>query len=291
MTAPASASVSLAIAMMLAANFLFAGVDTTIKWLVGLGVPTVQLAFLRYAGHFVFMLGLFGVSRRRIATPPRAYLTLTVLRSMALVVSTFGNFFALIYLPLTVTSAIMFSAPIIVCMLSGSVLGERVGVWRWSAIFIGFSGVIMVIQPFGGDYHWAALISVGNAFTLAAYSLLTRKLAPLVSTDAMQFTTGAVGTLVLAPFAALVWIGPENIYVLISWLALGFMGWSGHEFLTRAHKRAPANLLMPFSYSFILYMTLVDVVLFKNTPDLWVMIGIGVIVISGLIIWARGQRT
>lgn len=280
-------NVSLAIGMMLLAYLLFATLDSSTKWMLGLGVPALQLAFLRYAGHLavnVVEVGLRGRENYRLS---RSSFGLASLRSGLLVVSTVTNFIALQYLPLTVTSAIMFSAPIILCLLSGPMLGETVGPWRWSAIFLGFGGVLIVINPFGESFQWAVVLSLFNAVGLALYSLLTRKLAGTVSAAAMQLLTGFLGTLVLAPFAFSIWVEPVNDVVLAFWFAIGVVGWAGHELLTRAHAFAPASTLMPYSYSFLIYMTLFSVVLFGHAPAIHVWIGIVVIVASGLLIWWR----
>lgn len=283
-----SDGVTIAILMMLVTYLLFAMLDTTTKWLLGAGVPALQLAFLRYAGHFVISLSIAGLDRRAGPVMPRSRFWLLLVRSGVLVVATAGNFFVLTFLPLTITSAIMFTAPIIVCVLSMSVLGERVGVWRWSAIVLGFIGVLFVIRPFGESFHAASFLALFNAFCMALYSLLTRKMAGEVSARTMQFFSGAVGTIALAPFALLVWVPPASGLVLTLWAGLGIAGWCGHELLTRAHALAPANTLMPFSYSLLVYMTLFDIALFGQIPQGSVLTGIGIIVVAGLIIWKRG---
>ena len=97
-----------------------------------------------------------------------------------LMISTVLNFIAVTYLPLTLTSTILFSTPIIICMLSWPLLGERVGLFRFGAIALGFGGVAIAIRPFDDSFHWAVFLSLGGAFTFALYSILTRRLAGLV---------------------------------------------------------------------------------------------------------------
>ncbi len=277
----------LGIAMMLAAYLLFALIDTSVKWLVLAGLHAFQLSFMRYAGHFAISLALIGrggMSFERFATRRPA---LVVLRSGLLISSTLFNFIALNYLPLTVTSAIMFSAPIIVSALSMPLLGERVGPVRWMAIVLGFAGILVVMRPFGEAFHWAELLTVYNAFALALYSILTRKLSGQVAPQTMQFYTGALGTVVLLPMAVISWSMPASPRDWALMLALGLWGWGGHELLTRAHGFAPANTLMPFTYSFMIYLTISSYLVFRTVPDQWTMLGAAIIVISGLIIWAR----
>ena len=282
--------VALGIVMMLVANFMFATLDTITKWLIGLGIPALQLAFLRYAGHFVVSLGLLARHQHARQPIPWARFGVLSLRAGLLVVATVGNFVALTHLPLTITSAIMFSAPIIVCFLSGPLLGEQVGPWRWAAILAGFAGVLVVIQPFGETFHWAALLSMFNAVCMALYSILTRRLSGSISTANMQLFGGAVGTVSLAPFAYLVWVPAAQLSTLGLWACLGVLGWSGHELLTRAHAFAPASALMPYSYSFLIYMTGFSALIFGHFPDRATLIGIVIIVCAGLLIWWREHK-
>ncbi|MEO1549770.1 MAG: DMT family transporter [Pseudomonadota bacterium] len=281
---------SLGIAMMLGAYFLFSLVDTSVKWLVLAGLPAVQLTFFRYVGHFAISLTQIaagGLTWDRFAT---AHMGLVVLRGVLLAVSTYFNFIALNYLPLTVTSSIMFSAPIIVCLLSWPLLGDRVGPVRWAAILLGFCGVLVVIRPFGEAFHWATLLAAHNAVALAVYSILTRKLAGVVATETMQLYMGGIGTLATLPFLASAWVTPSTPFDWMLMIALGLWGWGGHEILTRAHSYATASVLMPYTYSFMLYLTVASFLVFGDLPDGWTILGAAIIVLSGLIIWARERR-
>ena len=277
----------LGIGMMLAAWFFFALVDSGAKWLVTLGLPALQLAFMRYAGHFAISLGIAatnGQSLSRFRTP---HLMPLLIRAGLLLSATVMNFWVLSVLPLTVTSAIMFSSPILVSLLSWPLLGERVGPWRMAAILAGFVGVLIVIRPFGAGFHWMMPLVLWNALALALYSILTRKLAGEVSTEVMQFVMGATGTLVLLPFALWAWQTPETALDWLVLLSLGVFGWAGHQLLTGAHRFGSAAVLMPYTYSFLLYLTVISWLVFDHVPDSATLLGAAVIVGSGLIIWQR----
>ena len=156
------------IVLMIAAWGTFSVIDTSAKFLVMAAIPAVQVAFMRYAVQFLFTViegSRDGISV--IRTLDRSTLTLLILRGLILVVSTFFNFIAVKYLSLTMTAAIMFSSPIFVALLSILFLGERVGIWRWSAIIVGFIGVLTIVRPFNEDFHWAALLSLHNAVAVA----------------------------------------------------------------------------------------------------------------------------
>ena len=281
------------IAMMLLAYLCLAFVDTSAKYLVLVGLPVAQIAFVRYAGHFALSLGVVargGIGLHRFGT---GHFGLVLLRSGLLVSATVLNFVVLRHLSLTLVSAIMFSAPIIVCALSWPLLGERVGPWRWVAICIGFCGVLVVIRPFDANFHWMIVLVVINSVTMALYSILTRRLAGRVAAETLQLYAGGLGTIILLPFAVTTWQSPASGWHWAVMLGLGFWGWSGHELLTRAHWFAPANILMPYTYSFMIYLTITSYLVFDHIPDQWTLIGAGIIVLSGLMIWWREnlQRT
>ena len=280
----------LGIAMMLIAYLFFSVIDTSVKWLLLAGLPAIQLAFMRYFGHFI--ISLFAVSQGGFSLDnfKTTHVWTVLFRAYLLVSSTLFNFIAINYLSLTVTSAIMFSAPVIVCALSWPLLGERVGPWRWFAIVLGFIGVLIVIRPFGETFHWAALLSMHNAVAMALYSILTRKLAGIVATETMQFYMGALGTFALLIPAAMAWTNPATALDWGLLIGLGVAGWAGHELLTRAHGFAPANTLMPYTYSFMIYLVIASYLIWGEIPDGWTVIGAIVIVLSGLIIWKRAEQ-
>lgn len=280
----------LGIVMMLVAWFIFALVDTSAKWLVLAAFPAFQLAFMRYAGHFVISLGMIAKNGFDIDRFRTDHIWQVLTRGILLSSATLGNFYALNFLPLTIISAIMFSSPIIVCFLSMTVLKEHIGPWRWGAILLGFTGVIVVIRPFGETFHPAMLLPLYNALALALYSLMTRKLAGVVSTETQQFYLGALGTAVMLPFAIWKWVPPSNALEMALLIGLGVGGWSGHQFLTNAHRYATANTLMPYTYSFMIYIAALSWLVFAHLPDLFTLIGAAIIVASGLIIWRREQQ-
>ncbi|MDE0697303.1 MAG: DMT family transporter [Boseongicola sp.] len=282
-----AAVATVAVLMMLFANFMFAVVDTSSKWLLGAGYVAIQLAFFRYAIQFVVTSGVLAGLRGRGLADARPLLPVLGLRASLLVVSTIFNFVALQSLSLTVASAIMFSAPIIVCALSWPLLGERVGRVRWAAVALGFAGVLVVIRPFGEALDPAAFLMLLAATGLALYSILTRKLSRDVKPLIMQFLLGLTGTVALAPFCWIYWIAPATAFDLALMVSLGLFAWIGHEFLIRAHQVAEANYLMPYSYSYLIYMTAGGFVVFGDLPDTWTILGALMIAMSGLMIWRR----
>lgn len=280
----------LGIGLMLIAYLVFSCIDTSVKWLALAGLPALQLSFMRYIGAFLISLVLIsrgGIHPTRFASK---HLLLVIVRAFLLMGSTVFNFIAVRYLPLTLTSTILFSAPIIICALSWPLLGERVGVWRWSAIMVGFFGILVAIRPFDEDFHWAVFLSLGAASCFAIYTIITRKLSGIVATDTMQFYAGLVGTLALAPFAFAEWQNPVGGLDWFLLVMLGGSGWLGHQLMTMALGYAPPSTVTPLSYSFIIYLTVWSFFLFDHLPDRWTISGALIIVAAGMIIWYRERK-
>jgi drug/metabolite transporter (DMT)-like permease len=282
--------VGLGIGLILLAFLCFSAVDTTVKWLALAGLPALQLAFMRYFIAFLFSLGrglqhgtVFEWQHRRV-------MSLVLIRGALLVIATVFNFIALGYLPLSVTSSILNSAPIILTALAVPLLGERVGLFRWVAVIVGFMGVLIVIRPFGEAFHWATLLMVVNAIAMALFAILTRMLSGQIATQTMQIYMGALGTAVLFLPAVLTWQTPSSAAEWALMMAIGAFAWVGHEIYGRAHAFAEASVLIPFNYSFIVYLTLAGIIFFGDMPDAMVLLGAGIIIASGLVIWWRETR-
>ena len=273
--------------LILFAYAWFSVVDTSAKWLGMLAYPALQLAFMRYAAHFVISTARVARNGLHWSSFRTESPLLVVVRGFMILSGTVCNFYALKFIPLTLTSTILFSAPVIVCLLSGTMLGEKVGPWRWFAVFLGFIGVLVAIRPFDESFHWAALISLFGATCFSFYLILTRRLAGVVSADTLQFYAGLVGSGTLLPFAILQWKVPATLTEWLLLIGLGVFAWIGHEILTRAYAFADASVLTPYSYAFIVYVTIWSIFIFGEYPDFWTILGAGIIVISGLVIWKR----
>lgn len=282
--------VTIAVGLMLAANALFTLTDTSTKWLLAAGFGALQLAFMRYAVACAITCVTVARGDPACLRLSRSIWGVLALRACILVGATIVNFIALKFLSLTVTSAIMFSAPIFVCLLSGPLLGEHIGARQWAYVAIGFAGVLVVIRPFDVQMEWAAALMLIPALGLAFYSILTRKLAGDVHPAIMQLAVGCVGTVALAPMAVATWLTPDAPLEWVLIFALGAFAWAGHELLIRAHKLAEAHFLMPFSYSYLVYMAIASAVVFGDAPDLPTLLGATLITLSGILIWHQRKQ-
>ena len=149
-----------------------------------------------------------------------------------LLTSTACYFSAIFHLPLTTAAAISFTSPFIVVGLSIFVLGELVGPRRWMAVAIGFLGMLFIIRPGFGGFHWAMGLVFCSATSYACYQVMTRRLAgrdnSLVTTTYTALVGVVMGTLVLPFF----WQNPNELWHVLVFLSLGFFG-PCHEFALR----------------------------------------------------------
>ncbi|HLV83293.1 MULTISPECIES: DMT family transporter [Devosia] len=284
--APVESRANYAITLVLVSQLVLLVLDVSAKWLSVGGMPTTEIIFMRYGMHLALLLVLFlPVTGRNLFISNNW--KLEVLRGVCLLCTTGLNFLAMRYLPLTVTSAIQFSSPLIICAMSGPLLGETVGPRRWAAIAVGFIGILIIVRPGSEAFQPAALLSVGCAFFLALFSILTRKLAGVDSAQTQQFFVGVVPVILIAPVALTDWVWPSQP---ISWLAffvMGVAGLGGHFLNSVAHRYAPPATLAPFNYLSLLYLSIASWLIFNQPPDQLFIVGAAIIIASGLYIWLR----
>src|ERR1700737_2890146 len=179
------------IALMCGAVTCFALLDATAKYL-NLHMSTLEVVWARYTGAFLFPFIVSNPwTRPGLVRTTRP--VLQIARSMLLLLSTLLNFLALRYLQLDVSIALIFSTPFFVAALSGPILGEWVRWRRWTAIAVGFVGVLVVTRPGAGSFHPAALLSLTAAMFYALYFITTRILARTDSNETTLFYSNIVG--------------------------------------------------------------------------------------------------
>ena len=278
------------IAMVSAAVLCFSILDTTAKWLVS-AMPLLQIVFLRFLGHTVFTAAvMMPRSRMNLLRTRRPWLQ--ALRAMMLPCMTAMNFWALQYLQLAETGAIMFLAPILVALLGVRLLGERLDTGRWIAILVGFVGVLVILQPGSRGFQPAMLVSLLQTTLYACFILLTRVLASVDRPESTNFLSALGSTIVIAPFALAAWQMPASALEWFLVIVTGITGGFGHYLLAVAHRFAPASTLSPFIYQQILYMCLLGYLVFGDVPRPAVVVGAAIVVASGfyLLMRERGAR-
>lgn len=276
------------ILLMVASMVVFTSLDTAAKH-VTQDLPPAVAVFGRYA--VAFLISVLVVMRAGGASLlGTRHPVLQSFRGVLLMVSTILNFMAMMHLQLAQTSAIFFTIPLWVCALSVPILGEHVGWRRWVAVIVGFLGVLVIMRPGSDSFHWAMLLSIASSFCGAIYNIATRKVGARDRAETSLFYVGFVGALAAAAPLPVVWQTPQGV----QWLLLAFMGLAGavgHLMLIQAHRLAPASALAPFLYTQIVWMIIAGYFFFGDVPDLWTLMGAGIVVASGLVVFAREAST
>jgi drug/metabolite transporter (DMT)-like permease len=273
---------------MCGAVALFACLDATGKYLLRYMDP-LQVVWARYLGAFLLaLIFLNPVTKPKMMTTSRPLLQIG--RSSLLLGSTALNFFALRYLQLDEALAILFSTPFLVALLCGPLLGEWVGWRRWTAISVGFMGVLLVARPGFGGLHPAALLSFSSAICYALYAISTRVLARTDSSETTLFYSNLVGAVVMLPVIPFVWTTPDSVFVVALMVLIGALGSGGHYLLICGHRLAPASTLAPFIYTQVVWTTTLGFLVFGHVPHQWTIIGGLVVVASGLYLLNRERK-
>ena len=276
------------IAFICGTVIFFATLDTTAKYLNHY-MDTVQVVWARYTGGFLLALVLSNpVSRPSLMVTSRPWLQIG--RSLLLLGSTAFNFLALHWLQLDQTTAIMFSTPFLVAVLSGPLLGEWVGWRRWIAIVVGFAGVLLVARPGFGGIHPAALLSVLSVLCYGSYMIATRILARTDSNETTLFYSNVVGAVLMSLVIPFFWSTPHDPLIIGLMVLSGALGSIGHYLLIIAHRLAPPAALAPFLYTQLVWVIVLSFVVFGDLPNGWTLAGMAVVVASGLYLLHRDRK-
>jgi drug/metabolite transporter (DMT)-like permease len=277
-----------AIALMLGALVVFSLLDSTAKYLSMQEASPLQVAWLRYVFHVLFILILLNPW-----TAPGVWRTkrpgLQIVRSILLAGTTIFNFWALSILRLDQAVTIAFATPLLVAAFAGPLIGEWVRRRELIAIGIGFLGVLVVTRPGFGTFEVAFLLAFGNAVCGAFYNIATRFVTAYDSAKTSIAITGLFGALVLAPIMPFIWVWPDSPLIWALHVATGVLGASGHFLLILAHARAPAPTLAPFIYAELIFMSFWGWLLFKDVPDAWTLAGAAIVILAGLYLLLKGR--
>lgn len=184
-------------------------------------------------------------------------------------------------LGLVESHAVFACYPLIIAGLSGPILGERVGWRRWSAIAVGFVGILIILQPGIGVFDPAAIIPLASAIMFALYGLLNRYVARRDTTATSFFWTGTVGAVVMT--AVGVWFWEPMSAPDWGWmLTLCVTGVLGHWLLIRCYEAAEASAVQPFAYFQLVFASLLGMIVFGETLQINVAVGAAIIVAAGL---------
>ena len=287
-----------AIGLKLASALLFTLMSVLVRDLGG-EVPVGEVVFFRGLFAIPPVIAIYAWRHEIMAAIHTRQPFGQLLRGLISCTGMFANFSALARIPIADVTAIGFASPLITVALAAWILKERVRIFRWSAVVIGFVGVIIMLLPHFDIGRFAvvatattmvgSVLALCSAFTNAAATIQTRRLVRTEKTASIVFyfsLTTAIGGALTLPFE---WHTPSLLQFL-ELVALGVLGGIGHIFLTESYRYAPASVIAPFDYSSMLWALLLGYWFFGEAPGALVLIGAAIVVAAGLfVIWRERQ--
>ncbi|MGU3574780.1 DMT family transporter [Brucellaceae bacterium C25G] len=286
----------LGIGFKIASVSVFVAMSTLLK--AAEGIPAGQLVFFRsFFAIFsiLFYLWLRGQLQGAFKTKEPAS---HVWRGLVGVCAMFCSFFALTKLPLPESVAINYASPLIAVMLSAIVLKEFVGAYRWSAVFIGLIGVLIIIWPrmsvftsgaIGQDEAFGAVAALAGAALAAVAMVLVRRLVrkERTSTIVMYFTiTSTVAGFLTLPFG---WVMP-NWQQLLMLIFAGLAGGIAQILLTESYRHAPMSTIAPFEYTSLVLSLIIGFIIFGDIPTVAMLCGSAIVMMAGIFVIIRERK-
>ena len=286
---------------LLIALFFFSFQDMIIKYMSA-DYSILQLLFVRSSIALVILMFIacaFMGPKVLIAKQPG----LLMIRGILVVICIGSYYLAIPVLPLADIAGIVFSSPMMITILSVIILKEKVKAGCWLAIFIGFSGVLLIIKPSGQFTNAGVLLALGSACTYSVMSIITRQinqgdhpitiaiyslliyifccLFGLFIINAFGFQTTSHPSLA---FLTREWIMPDQFELLLL-ISLGLVGTVGFYCIARAYQIAPSSHVAPFEYAYIVFVVILAYLFFAEIPQPTTFLGIAVLICSGLYVW------
>jgi drug/metabolite transporter (DMT)-like permease len=272
---------------MIFMTICFSSLDASAKYLSN-ELPLWVLLWGRYVFNFLFV-ALFFVRGAPADIIHTQNIKLQILRSILLVASTLTFWMALMLLPLADCVVILFVAPLLVTMLAAPLLGESVGRHRWTAVLLGFVGVMVVMRPGFRIFDWVLILPLITALLYAGVQISTRILGRTDGALTTLLYSSAGGVIISTIGVLFFWVTPSlEQWLVLGWL--GFLGALGHYLMIKAYEIAPASLLAPFDYTTLIWATILGFVMFGDLPDTWTVLGAIIIMSSGLYLIRRESR-
>ena len=273
-----------AIILNLSAWIVLPFMDTIAKYLSS-EISFFQITWARYFFTVVWTLPLmFFFFRKNLKWSENP--KLQILRGITLLSANICFFYSISIISMAKALTLAFIAPLVTTALSTIILGENVGIKRWSAVIVGFIGSLVVIRPGLIEFNLATLAALGTGFFYGVYLIITRKLHTVDNPLLTLLITGVVGAIISSLFVPIIWINLSQSQWL--WLALmGIFACLGHLLLIYSLRYADASKLAPFGYFEIVTTIILGYYFFQDFPDIWTFAGLFIIISSGVYVFKR----
>jgi drug/metabolite transporter (DMT)-like permease len=286
-SAPGHAHPARGAAYFLGGVLLFAFMDTVTQYLAARH-PAPLIVGVRYLVHCLLMvLVLAPTQGAKLVRTQRTGLVLV--RAACLATASLLFALALKRVPVAEATAVLFVAPLLVVMMAGPVLHERVSAAGWASVVAGFVGILLIARPGGSLDAVGVTLAFGAAAMTAAYQLLSRLLAGTETTLALLFYTALVGAVAFGGSVPFFWGGVPPPLELALLGSLGVLGGLGHFLFTAAHRHAAASALAPLQYSQLVWVGLLGWLVFGHVPEGLAIAGMLVVAAAGAAVAVRSR--
>jgi len=258
--------------------------DAIAKYL-SYSLPILQITWFRFFFSAV-ITGIFIYLFSRKSFVRSKNIKSQVLRGILLLTSSLLFFYAISVISLAKALTLAFICPLIVTALSPYFLKERVGRRRWTAVIVGFIGVLLVIRPGIVEFNWASLASLGTGLCYAIYLIVTRSLKDTDNGLLTLLLTSIIGTVVLSIYLPFVWVNPSLNQLLLA-VNMGFIAALAHGLIIISYNFSDASKLAPLGYFEIIPNIIIGYIWFSDFPDKYTILGLLVIIFSGIYVFRR----
>lgn len=264
---------------LIASSTIFLACSDTIAKYLSQSMPAFEIAWMRFVVFTLIMVPV--ILRTSPSVFQSARPALQCWRGVAMVGSSLFFISGLGYLPIAEASATAFVAPLFVTALSIIFLSEKVGVRRWIATIVGLAGVLVIVRPGTAAFHPAAILPVISALSWACTLIMTRMISGRDRPVTTMTYSALVGLAILSVLVPFVWITPTWTQIALG-VAVGIASTAGQWIVVLAFRYADASVLAPFSYTQLLWVTILGFFVFGEVPDLATIAGAAIIIASGL---------
>lgn len=269
------------IVLMISAILCYSCMDGIIRYL-SQHYNVITLGMFRYWFFALFIIIFHSRKGKSLKIVSKSKIQfLQILRSVILTVELCFAHYCFYKIGLIQTASIFAVGPLIVTALSVFILKEAVGWRRWTAITVGFIGILIILRPGINVFDPFSFIALGCAFLYAVYQVLTRLVSRYDNNDTTLFYTGIVGVIILSS------IGPffYKEVQAIDWLwifIISILGLSAHFCIIKSLQLAEASMLQPFSYLHLVFVSIIGILVFNEILETPVLVGSIIVVSAGL---------
>lgn len=279
---------SLGILYMLFAFVMFTGIDTLSKLMGQDGYHPVQISWGRLMIQLALLLPfVMRTGFIRVVSTGHPYMQ--SVRGVVMAIAAIAFVAGLETLPLATMTSINFVSPFLITILSIFFLKEHVGYHRWIAIAVGFIGALIVIRPGAGAFDPGALYALTAALSWAVGVVATRYVQREDNALTTIFFTVVIGTLITSAMVAPYWKPIEgNAWLYL--VGIGLLSTAGQLLMIASLRHAEPSAVAPFTYTQLIWATIIGLLVFGDFPDSWTWVGSAIIIASGLYVWHRERQ-